>query len=87
MNDYSQIAATQLDELESTADDELWNAVLDACALALNYPAEAQKRSTAVVTTDGEVVLRLPVAGFPLYKVLWSQSTEGPRVEAVFPHP
>lgn len=87
MNDYSQVAAAQLDELESTADDDLWNAVLDACDLALNYPAEAQKRSTAVMTDGGEVVLRLPVVGFPPYKVFWSQARARPRVEAVFPHP
>jgi hypothetical protein len=31
------------------------------------------------------VRFRLPVAGHPPYKVFWS--SEGPRVEAVFPHP
>lgn len=88
MSDYSEVAAAQLDKLEATADDEFWDAILDACDLALNYPAEAQKRSTAVVTKTGSIVFRLPVVGFPPYKVFWSHNnTADPRIEAVFPHP
>ena len=86
MSDYSEVAAAQLDELESTAEDDFWDAIMDACDLALNYPVEAQKRSTAVVTTSGSVVFRLPVVGFPPYKVFWSHVGGTPRVEAVFPH-
>jgi hypothetical protein len=37
------------------------------------------------VTTASGIVLRLPVAGHPPYKVFWTSA--GPRVEAVFPHP
>jgi hypothetical protein len=87
VTEYSEVAAAQLDELEAAGDDAFWNATLDACDLALNFPAEAQKRSTAVVTEDGAVVFRLPVAGFPPYKVFWSHAGDGPRIEAVFPHP
>ena len=79
---YSEVADAQLDALEAGADADLYNAVLDACELVLSYPSAAQARSTAVRTKDG-VVLRLPVAGHPPYKVFWT--TEGPRVEAVFP--
>jgi hypothetical protein len=84
---YSEVAAAQLDELEATAEDAFLDATLDACDLALNFPAEAQKRSTAVVTEGGAVVFRLPVVGFPPYKVFWSQAGDSPRIEAIFPHP
>jgi len=50
-----------------------------------SLPGKAQSLSTAIVTSDGTTVLRLPVAGFPPYKEFWKSG--GPRVEAVFPHP
>jgi hypothetical protein len=81
---YSRVADAQLDALDGGHDPELYNAVLDACELVFRAPALAQQRSTAVVTRDG-VRLRLPVAGHPPYRVLWSSA--GPRIEAVFPHP
>jgi hypothetical protein len=87
VDDYSEVAAAQLDELETTADDDLWEALLDACELALRFPAKAQSLSAAVTTDDGTVVLRLTVAGFPPYKVFWSNKAPGPRVEAVFEYP
>ncbi len=62
----------------------LYNAVLDACELILAYSAAASARSTAI-TTRHSVRLRLPVASYPPYKVFWS--SEGPRIDAVFPHP
>lgn len=82
--DYSEVADAQLDVLAAGPDPALYNAVLDACELVFRRPAQAQARSTAVITADG-VRLRLPVSGHPPYKVFWS--TEGPRIEAVFPHP
>lgn len=84
MNDYSEVAAAQLDELETTAEDPLWNAIVDALDLALRFPAEAQKLSTAITTAEGAVVFRLPVVGFPPYKVFWAYRGGQPRVEAVF---
>jgi hypothetical protein len=81
---YSEVADRQLDELEQGPDVDLYNAVLDACELIFRLPAQAQARSTAISTAQG-IRLRLPVAGHPPYKVFWS--TEGPRIEAVFPHP
>lgn len=81
---YSSVADGQLDALESGPDADLYNAVLDACELVFNYPAKAQALSTAIVTRDG-IRLRLAVAGHPPYKVFWS--SDGPRIEAVIPHP
>jgi hypothetical protein len=81
---YSGIADAQLDELEAGPDADLYNAVLDACELIFRYPAKAQSLSTAITTKEG-VRLRLAVAGHPPYKVFWS--SDGPRIEAVFPHP
>jgi hypothetical protein len=85
--DYSELAAQQLDALERSADDDFWDAILDACDLALNHPSEAQKHSSAVVREDGHVVFRLAVTGHPPYKVFWSVTAGTPRIEAVFPHP
>jgi hypothetical protein len=80
---YSRVADEQLDALEAGPDVGLYNAVLDACELVFRAPALARQRSTAVATNEG-VPFRLPVAGHPPYKVFWS--SEGPRIEAVFPH-
>ena len=82
----SEVADEQLDALEAGPDMGLYNACLDACTLILGYPEAAQARSTAVTTNQG-VQLRLPVAGYPPYKVFWSSNGGEPRVEAVFPHP
>jgi len=81
---YSQVADEQLDALEAGDDAELYNAVLDACALIFEYPEKAQSLSTAITKAEG-IRLRLPVAGHPPYKVFWS--SERPRIEAVIPHP
>jgi hypothetical protein len=81
---YSAVADAQLDAVEVGPDADLYNAVLDACELIFRLPAQAQARSTGVTTKDG-VLMRLPVAGHPPYKVFWT--TAGPRIEAVFPHP
>lgn len=81
--DYSQVADGQLDEIERS-DAQLYDAVLAACELIFTAPHLAQRYSAAVTTRQG-VVLRLPVAGHPPYKVFWT--SVGPRVEAVFPHP
>jgi hypothetical protein len=83
-DDYSEVADRQLDVLESGPDAALYNAVLDACDLVFRLSAQARARSTAITTREGPR-LRLPVAGHPPYKVFWS--TDGPRIEAVFPHP
>lgn len=82
--DYSAVADAQLNELERGPDIELYNAILDTIELIFRLPAQAQALSTAITTTDG-IRMRLPVIGYPPYKVFWS--TEGPRIEAVFPHP
>jgi hypothetical protein len=81
---YSQVADEQLDSLEAGSDVDLYNAVLDACELIFRLPAQAQARSTAITTAEG-IRFRLPVAGHPPYKVFWS--SDGPRIEVVFPNP
>ena len=81
---YSQVANSPLDALEAGSDADLYNAVLDACELIFRLSAQAQARSTAITTAEG-IRFRLPVAGHPPYKVFWS--SDGPRIEAVFPHP
>ncbi len=81
---YSAVADAQLDALEAGPDADLYDAVLDACELIFRMPTHARARSTAITTKEG-VRLRLPVAGHPPYKVFWA--VEGPRIEAIFPHP
>lgn len=82
--DYSEIADTQLDILESGSDVGLYDSVLDTIDFIFRLPGQAQSLSTAIITPAG-IRMRLPVIGHPPYKVFWS--TEGPRIEAVFPHP
>lgn len=82
--DYSQVADDQLDALEKSPDTDLYNAVLDTIELIFQFPGQAQALSTAITTTDG-MRMRLPVIGHPPFKVFWS--TDGPRIEAIFPHP
>lgn len=81
---YSEVADKQLDALEAGPDIDLYNAVLDACELIFRMPDQAQALSTAITTVDG-IRFRLPVVGHPPFKVFWSP--DGPRIEAVFPHP
>lgn len=79
---YSRVADEQLDALEESSDPDLYDAVLEACHLVFERPTQAQALST-VITTEQGLILVLPVAGHPPYKVFWS--SDGPRVEAVFP--
>lgn len=83
---YSAIADEQLDALEAGPDANLYNGALDACQLIFEATGLAQQRSTAITTNEG-VRFRLPIAGHPPYKVLWSHTADGPRGEAIFPHP
>lgn len=81
--DYSEVADRQLDELQA-ADPDLYNDVLTVCEFVFSQPSRAGTMSSAVRTGDG-VVLRLAVPSRHPYKVFWS--SDGPRIEAVFPHP
>lgn len=81
---YSEMADQQLDTLESNGPAALYNAVLDICESVFADPGTVQARSSAITTTEG-IVLRTAVPGFADYKVFWT--TEGPRIEAVFPYP
>jgi len=83
---YSAVADDQLAKLEAGSDVDLYNAVLDACELIFQLPERAQSLSTAITSAEW-IRLRFPVAGFHPYKVFWSSSLNGPRVEAGFPHP
>lgn len=81
--DYSEVAEEQLDALEKGPDVELYNAILQHIGLIFDRPREAQRHSTAIQSDDG-IVLRLAVVGHPPYKIFWS--SDGPAIEAVFPH-
>ena len=80
----SELAQLQLAELANGSNVDLYQAVVDACKLILTSPGRAHGMSSAIISFKGPV-LRLPVVGHPSYKVFWT--TEGPWIEAVFPHP
>jgi hypothetical protein len=80
---YSEVADEQLTGLEAGPDADLYNAVLNACELIFRLPERAQSLSSAITTVQG-IRFRMPVAGHWPYKVFWS--SEGPRIEAVFPY-
>lgn len=82
--DYSEIADAQLDALEHGPDPDLYDGILDTIEFIFRLPGQAQSLSTAITTPDG-IRMRLPVIGHPPYKVFWR--TDGPRIEAIFPHP
>jgi len=82
--EYSEVADSQLDELEQHHDADLYNAVLDTIELIFRLPGQARALSTAITTKEG-IRLRLPVIAHPPYKVFWS--SVGPRIDAIFPHP
>lgn len=79
---YSRVADEQLDEIEAS-DPGLYNDLLTICELIFTDPSRAQSMSAAVRTEQG-IVFRLAVPGRPPYKVFWS--SDGPRIEAVFPY-
>jgi len=66
----SRVAQQQLLALESGDDMDLFNAVVDVCELILKYPAQAQRMSAAFTAQEG-IVLRMPVVGYPPFKVFW----------------
>ncbi len=81
---YSEVADSQLDELEAGTDMALYNAVLVNCDFIFRKPGQTQANSTAIRSDEG-IRFRLPVPGYPPYKIFWSP--EGPTIEAVFPFP
>ena len=80
---YSEIANAQLDHIENGDDLDLYDALLDVCEFVLANPGQARSRSSALTTAEG-IRFRLAVPGHHPYKVFWS--SDGPRIEAVFPH-
>lgn len=80
---YSAVAATQLNELQTNHPD-LYDDILLTCALIFSSPSRAQAMSSAI-RTDSGIVMRMPVPARHPYKIFWT--TDVPRIEAVFPHP
>jgi hypothetical protein len=80
---YSEVADSQLDEIESGGDPDLHNALLDVCRFVLADPGKARARSSALTTAEG-TRLRIAVPGHYPFKIIWS--SDGPRIEAVFPN-
>jgi hypothetical protein len=81
-DDYSAVADQQLDSIEE-ADPELYDAVLRVCAYIFDQPGQAQATSSAITTREG-IRFVIAVPGRHPYKVFCS--TDGPRIEAVFPY-
>lgn len=81
---YSEIANDQLDEIDTSGNSDLYDALLIICEYILDHPAEAQSRSSALTTKEG-ICFRLSAPGQHPYKIFWTRG--GPRIEAVFPYP
>lgn len=81
---YSQVADEQLDEIERSGDLDLYNDLVNACEDILDDPGRAREQSAAITTKEG-IRFRFPVRDRQPYKIFWS--SEGPRIEAVFPYP
>ena len=79
---YSEVAVTQLDNLQKNRPD-LYEDVLTSCALIFSNPSRAQSTSSAIRTENG-IVMRMPVPARHPYKIFWTTGT--PRIEAVFPY-
>lgn len=77
--DYSDVAANQLDDLEH-GDPDLYDAVLEAIDIIFRHTSLAHELSTAFTTKDG-IRMTLSVPGYREYKVFWR--TKGPTVVAV----
>jgi hypothetical protein len=88
---YSAVAEEQLDALER-ADPDASRDVILLCGLVFDHPERAHAMSSAI-TTDGGIVLRLAVPGRSPLKLFWTRdgagdgAGDGPRIEAVLPHP
>ena len=82
--DFSVVADRQLDDIEAGSDPALYNAILDTCELVFRLPSQARSLGSAIATEQG-IVFRLSVRGHFPYKVFWS--VDGPRIEAIIPHP
>ena len=83
--DYSEVADAQLDTLENGPDMDLYNRVLDTIEFICRLPGQAAQSLSTAITTPGGIRVRLPVIGHQPCRVFWS--TDGPRIEAIFPHP
>ena len=81
---YSQVADEHLDEIERSGNIQLYNDIVTVCEFILDNPDSAQSRSSAITTEQG-IRFRYAVPGRSPYKVFWS--SDGPRIEAVFPRP
>lgn len=67
---------------ESRRGSDLYDALLDVSEFVLAHSAQAQSRSSALTTAEG-IRFRLAAPGHHPCKVVWS--SDGPRIEAVFP--
>ncbi len=79
---YSAIAHEQLDAMEMN-DPDLYEDVLGVCHEIFDQPGLVRARSGAIRTIQGVRLVTSVPGRFPM-KVFWS--TDGPRIEAVFPY-
>ncbi len=90
MTQYAERVTTLLLAIKDR-DPELYKALRDACEFVLDHPLRAHAASAALQVSAADakgvvrgrgMVMRLPVVGYPPWKVFWT--TIGPRIEAVF---
>ncbi len=83
---YSQVAWDQLDDLEA-ANPDTYADTLDLITSILDDPGQARATADVLTTPAGARFKNLVPDRYPL-AVFWSEhSADGPRIEAIFPHP
>ena len=87
LDEYSEVAAKQLDILEQGPDVGLYNEIIGVCGEIFDNPGHLRKFSTVIQTIEGPR-FRTAVPGKDPYKIFWSKSAQGiVRIEAIFPFP
>lgn len=83
---YSQVAWDQLDALEAS-DPEMYADTLDLIEDIFDAPGTVRGTADVLVTPHGPRFKSFVRDRYPL-AVFWSDHpADGPRIEAVFPHP
>lgn len=83
---YSQVAWDQLDLIEAT-DSAQYEDVMDLVEAIIESPGACRSTADALTTQHGVRFKNFVPGRYPL-AVFWSESpSDGPRIEAVFPHP
>lgn len=80
--EYAPEAATQLDALEQSADNQTWDAICDVLELIDQHPDSAQAKRQEVTGSTGARMWKVPVQSPSVddLAILWSRGSTGDYV-------